>query len=49
MIGASRATSCPDVAGFVADDDPRLADLATVLRPPIVIGAYAIPVGAEPR
>ena len=47
--GDTEAQALVDVAGFVADDDPRLADLATVLRPPIVIGAYAIPVGAEPR
>ena len=32
-----------DVAGFVADDDPRLAALPTGAR---VIGAYAVPVGS---
>ncbi len=35
-----------DVDGFVADGDPRLASLAAILRPPIVLGAYAIPIGA---
>jgi hypothetical protein len=29
---------------LVADDDPRLAALDTVLRRPVVLGAYAIPV-----
>ena len=35
-----------DVAGFVTEGDPRLASLAAILRPPIVLGAYAIPIGA---
>ena len=35
------------VPGFVAEDDPRLADIAAVLRPPVVLGAYAVPVGAS--
>jgi chorismate mutase len=30
-----------DVAGFVADGDPRLAALTSVLRQPVVLGAYA--------
>jgi len=32
-----------EVDGFLTDDDPRLARLDAVLRPPIVLGAYAIP------
>jgi len=31
------------VEGFVADDDPRLARLRSVQRPPLVLGAYAVP------
>ncbi len=33
-----------DVDGFVYDQDLRLRDLPT-LRPPVVVGAYAIPIG----
>ena len=32
-----------DVEGFVTDDDPRLARLQSVQRPPMVLGAYAVP------
>lgn len=39
--GVSRALA--DVAGFVTDGDPRAAALTAVLRPPIVLGAYAVP------
>lgn len=35
-----------EVAGFVTDDDPRLAAAAPVLRRPVVLGAYALPEGA---
>lgn len=41
--GASVAQVLVDVAGFVADGDPRLAAVTPVLFPPIVVGAYAIP------
>ncbi|HYZ62089.1 MAG TPA: chorismate mutase [Acetobacteraceae bacterium] len=43
--GAPFARALADVAGFVADADPRLSQLQSVLHPPIVLGAYAIPVG----
>ncbi len=43
--GAPVAHALADVAGFVADADPRLRALQSVLRPPVVLGAYAIPVG----
>jgi chorismate mutase/prephenate dehydratase len=39
--GASFARALADVAGFVEDGDPRLRGL----RSPVVLGAYAIPVG----
>lgn len=42
--GDSVAQALVDVAGFVADDDRRLAALQAVLRPPVVLGAYAVPV-----
>jgi chorismate mutase len=35
-----------DVDGYVTEDDPRLAMLTT-LRPPVVLGAYAMPVDGE--
>ncbi len=38
-----------EVGGFVTQDDPRLARLSAALRPPVVLGAYAIPIdGATP-
>ena len=36
-----------DVDGFVTDDDPRLAALTDVLRRPVVLGAYALPVEGD--
>ena len=41
--GANTALVLVDVAGFVTDDDPRLAQLSATLRPPVVLGAYAVP------
>jgi chorismate mutase len=35
-----------DVEGMVADDDPRLAQLSAS-RPPVVLGAYAVPVDGD--
>ena len=32
-----------EVAGFLTDDDPRLARLDAALRRPVVLGAYAVP------
>lgn len=32
-----------EVAGFLTDDDPRLARLDAALRRPVMLGAYAIP------
>ena len=42
--GAATARILVDVAGFVSEADPRLASLAFSLRPPIVLGAYAVPI-----
>ena len=46
--GAPLAWALADVAGFVADSDPRLALLPFAPSPPVVLGAYAIPVGDSP-
>jgi chorismate mutase len=41
---AGVAHALVDVGGFVTEDDPRLTALKNaVLRPPIVLGAYAVP------
>lgn len=45
-VGSDVAFALVDVEGFVDDGDPRLRALASVLRAPVVLGAYAIPVGA---
>jgi chorismate mutase / prephenate dehydratase len=37
-----------EVAGFLSDDDPRLARLDAALRRPVVLGAYAIPETGAP-
>ena len=44
--GAGAAHGLADVAGFVADADPRLAALTAILRPAIVLGAYGVPIPA---
>jgi chorismate mutase / prephenate dehydratase len=41
--GAPVAHALADVEGFITDDDPRLARLQSVQRPPLVLGAYAVP------
>ena len=43
--GSGAARVLVDVAGFVSEGDKRLAALAATLRPPIVLGAYAVPIG----
>ncbi len=37
-----------DVDGHIAGDDPRLAQLTELARPPVVLGAYAVPVEGDP-
>jgi hypothetical protein len=37
-----------EVTGLVADSDPRLASLTDTLRPPVVLGAYAVPLDGDP-
>ena len=36
-----------EVDGLLAESDPRLAAIADVLRPPVVLGAYAVPEEGE--
>lgn len=45
--GAPVAFALVDVAGFVTDNDPRLAAIPDMERPPVVLGAYAVPVDGE--
>jgi chorismate mutase / prephenate dehydratase len=45
--GAQVAHALVEVEGFVTEDDPRLAAIPDLLRPPVVLGAYAIPVDGE--
>ena len=45
--GAPVAHALVDVDGFVGDADPRLVALHGMLRPPVVLGAYAVPVGPK--
>ncbi len=46
--GAPVAHALVDVDGFVVDADPRLPSLQSVLRPPVVVGAYALPIQEPP-
>ena len=46
--GSDVAHVLVDVEGFVTDEDARLRRLRSVLREPVVLGAYAIPIGAAP-
>ena len=43
--GAPVAHALADVAGHVTEADPRLAAMQSVLHRPVVLGAYAVPVG----
>ena len=43
--GAAVAYALVNVEGFVAENDARLPALGAVLRRPVVLGAYAVPVG----
>jgi chorismate mutase/prephenate dehydratase len=45
--GAQEAQALVDVAGLVGEDDPRLAALSDMLRPPVVLGSYAVPVDGD--
>jgi chorismate mutase len=41
--GAQVAHALIEVEGFLTEDDTRLVGIATALRPPVILGAYAVP------
>jgi chorismate mutase len=45
--GAEVAQALVEVEGYVTEGDPRLAALPELLRPPVVLGAYAVPVDGD--
>jgi chorismate mutase len=45
--GGLYARALIDVDGFVTDADPRLPAIGAILRPPVVLGSYAIPILAS--
>ena len=45
--GAPVAHALVEVAGYLADDDTRLVALPGLLRPPVVLGAYAVPIDGD--
>ncbi len=47
-VGSDVAHALVDVEGFVTDADVRLRQLRSVLRPPVVLGAYAVPIPGGP-
>ncbi len=44
---AGVAHALVDVAGMVAESDPRLAAMTEILRPPVVLGGYATPLAGD--
>ena len=47
--GSPVANVLVEVEGYLADDDARLLRLGVVLRQPVVLGSYAVPVGGVAR
>jgi chorismate mutase/prephenate dehydratase len=45
--GAPVAHAMADVEGHVSEADPRLDEVQSLLRRPVVLGAYAVPVGTS--
>ena len=45
--GTGVAYALVEVAGMVADEDKRLTGMPDLLRPPVVLGGYAVPVEGE--
>lgn len=45
--GAQVAQALIEVEGYVGDDDSRLLGIGNVRRPPVVLGAYAVPLNGE--
>ncbi len=46
--GDSAILALAELEGFVEDTDPRLATIAGLNTPPVVIGAFAVPMGDTP-
>jgi chorismate mutase len=46
LANEPRLCALVEVEGLVADDDPRLAAIAGLQAPPVVIGGYAVPLDA---
>jgi chorismate mutase/prephenate dehydratase len=44
---AQVAYALVELDGYITEDDPRLAAMPEMLRPPVVLGAYAVPVEGE--
>lgn len=47
--GSPTSNILVEVEGFLSDGDPRLGRLGAVLRRPVVLGSYAVPIGAGAR
>jgi chorismate mutase len=45
LQGSPMSNVLVEVDGYLTDDDPRLSRLGPVLRRPVVVGSYAVPVG----
>jgi hypothetical protein len=45
--GGLYARALIDVDGFIDESDPRLQAIAAVLRPPVVLGSYGVPIPAS--
>jgi len=47
--GSPTANVLVEVEGYLADDDARLSHLGSVLRRPVVLGSYAVPIAGGVR
>jgi chorismate mutase/prephenate dehydratase len=47
--GSPVANVLVEVEGYLTDEDPRLSRLGVVLRRPVVLGSYAIPIAGSTR
>jgi chorismate mutase/prephenate dehydratase len=45
--GTDSVQALIDVEGYVTDADPRLEAIPWIGRPPLVLGAYAVPVAGQ--
>ena len=45
LQGSTMSNVLVEVDGYLTDDDPRLSRLGSVLRRPVVVGSYALPLG----